>query len=441
MKILSLLPIAVTLAGTYLLFKLRFFFLFNPQKTLKKAMRAVGGKDSFSSLSLALAGTLGIGNIVGVAVGISVGGPGSVFWLFISSVFAMVIKYCEATISSDMGEGLGMIGVLRKSFAGKKRAISYVYASLVLILSFIMGAALQSRSIAQTAEEAFKISPLFSAFAVTVFILYPVFKGNEKIEKITAIIIPLATVVYILLAFSSIITNISKLPSAFTSVVSSAFYIKSVKGGILGFLLSNAVKEGYLRGILSNEAGAGTSSFAHARNGSRDPSEVGVMGIAEVFFDTVLLCMLTAFATLVSTDGVLGLSGVGIIIIGIGSVFGMFSEYLLFLCIFAFAYSTVICWYYYGRCAYAYLFGRCGTAYAVSFCASVLLGALIETRSLIAATDITLLLLSFISLFAVIKNSDRIKLLSEKGGLVIPKARCREKPTSIRRKYSREDRP
>ncbi len=442
MKLLSLLPISVTVSGIYLLFKLKFFFILKPKLTLRKATSAVKAKNAFLSLSLALAGTLGIGNIVGVAVGISVGGAGSVFWLFLSSFFAMIIKFSEATLSSDMGDGLGMIGVLKKGFAGKSRILPFIYAALILLLSFVMGAALQSESIIETAEEALGISPTFSVLAIMLLLIYPMLKGSEKIEKITVIIIPLATIVYIFLAFSTVIANIERLPSAIAEVINSAFSIKSGVGGIAAFLLSDTIKEGYLRGILSNEAGAGTSSLAHARNDSRSPTEVGVMGIVEVFLDTVVLCMLTAFATLVSTSSVEGLSGVGIIILGIGSVFGKISEYLLFVCIFAFAYSTVVCWYYYGRCASSYLFcGRCGRLYSLFFLASVFLGAHIDSRSLITATDIILLFLSLISLSAVIKNSDRIRFLSEQSGLIIPRSQCRERQTSTRRKYSREDLP
>ena len=442
MKFLSLLPIAVTVSGLYLLFKLRFFFILNPKRTLKKAVSAVKGESAFSSLCLALAGTLGIGNIVGVAVGISVGGAGSVFWLFVSSLFAMIIKFSEATLSADMGGGLGMIGVIRKSFSRSSRVLPCIYATLVLLLAFVMGAALQSESIAEVATDVLGVSPIFSALAVTLLLLYPIAKGNEKIEKITVLVIPLTTVIYIFLAISAIVANIERLPNAFNSVIKSAFSLKSGAGGIIGFLLSDTLKEGYLRGILSNEAGAGTSSLAHAKNESRDSAAVGVMGILEAFFDTVVLCMLTAFATLVSVDSVEGLSGTEIIVLGIGSVFGKVSEYLLLICIFAFAYSTVVCWYYYGRCAASYLFfGRFGGIYSLVFLFSVFLGGFIDGRSLIASTDIILLFLSLISLSAVIKNSDRIRLLSEKSALIIPRYQFREKRTSTRRKYSREDLP
>lgn len=419
MRILFLLPIAVTLTGLYFLFKLRFFFIFHPKRTVKKGLSSLRGKGTFSSLALALAGTLGIGNIVGVAVGISIGGPGSVLWLLISSVFAIVIKYCESSLSSDYGDSKGMIGVIAKSFGKHSYLLSMVYAALVLLLSFFMGAALQSASIGQCASLSLKIPVYVTAPILTILLIFSIRGGTEKIEKITVIIIPLTTIIYILLAVFCVLINFKNLPGAFCAVFESAFRTESAVGGFFGFLMSEKIKEGYLRGILSNEAGAGTSSIAHSKNKSEDAGAVGVMGIFEVVFDTVILCMLTAFATLVSVKDFSGLSGVGIILSGIGNTFGRVSEYLVFICIFAFAYSTVICWYYYGSFAYEYLLSaKSGRSFASLFVISAFVGAFVSDDSLIGFTDLILLFLSLISLSALIKNSDRIKTLSERSGLI-----------------------
>ncbi len=419
MNILSVLPLVVTLSGAYFLYRLKFFFILHPKKTFKKGIAAAEGKNALPSLSLALAGTLGVGNIVGVAVGISVGGPGAVFWLLFSSVFSLIIKYCESVLTCDMGEGLGMIGVIEKSFGRFSRFASILYAALALALSFVMGAALQSASIGQSAELGFSLSPKKAAAVLLIFVLIPIIFGSEKIEKITVIIIPLATIIYIFLALSAIVFNFERVLPAVKLVFSSAFSAESIGGGILGFLFSDKIKEGYLRGILSNEAGAGTSSFAHARNAGEDAVGVGIMGMFEVFFDTVILCMITALASLVSLEDFSGKSGVQIILSGIGSVYGGFSEYLVFLCIFAFAYSTIVCWYYYGDCACRYLFpkSRC-ILFSVLFLGFAVFGVGIKGDFLIKITDFILLGLSLISLSSLMKNSDRIVLLSEKSALM-----------------------
>ena len=422
MNVLFALPVAVSFTGLYFLFKLRFFFIAHPKRVAKKIISSVSDNGAFDSLALALAGTLGIGNIVGVAVGISIGGAGAVFWLFISSIFAMVIKYCESALSSDYGDGKGMIGVIAKSFGALSRPVSMLYAALVLALSFVMGAAFQSASIGQCASLALGIPTHITSVVLGIALLFAMIGGAQKIEKITVIIIPVTTIIYILLAFATVFANIGRLPHALYSVVSSAFKAESAVGGVFGFLLSDKIKEGYLRGILSNEAGAGTSSIAHPINRSRDAGSVGVMGIAEVLFDTVILCMLTAFATLVSLNEFSGLSGVAIILLGVGSVFGKVSEYLVFVCIFAFAYSTVICWYYYGSFAYEFLHSaKSGRSFASVFFISAVAGVFLSADSLIGITDLLLLFLSGISLTALIKNSDRIKFLSESSGLIIPR--------------------
>ena len=282
-----------------------------------------------------------------------------------------------------------------------------------------MGAGLQSASVGECASGALNISPVCSAVFLTVSIILGILACQRRIDKITAISIPLTTIIYITLTMSTIILNFERIPNAISTVFSSAFEVDSAIGGAVGFLLSDKIREGYLRGILSNEAGAGTSTIAHSINRSEDSGAVGVMGMLEVLFDTVILCMLTALAILVSLEDFSALSGVEMILFGIGGVFGKVSEYLVLVCIFAFAYSTVICWYHYGSFAYEYLIGaKSGRAFFSLFIISVFLGAQTRAEVFIGFSDILLLFLSVITLTALIKNSDRIKLLSEKSGLL-----------------------
>ena len=354
----------------------------------------------------------------------------------------MAIKFCEVSLSANLGEGKGIIGVISKSFGRASVALSCVYAILLLALSFVMGAALQSSSVGQCVSETLAAKPLFVALFWTLLILFAIIKGKDKISKITAIIIPLTTIIYISLSILCIFKNFDRLGPAFVNVMKNAFKIESALGGAVGYCLSSKIREGYLRGILSNEAGAGTSTLAHASNSSRDPVAVGVMGICEVFFDTVVLCTLTAFAVLVSTDDPTGISGVRIIVLTIGSAFGTVSEILLLMCVFSFAYSTVICWYYYGSEAYEYLMrAKSGRAYLSLFLAFSFFGVFVKGDILVGITDVLLFFLSSISLFTLMKNSDRIVALSEKSGLIPPMRKCRAKKTSTRRKYIREDRP
>ena len=419
MNILNLLPAIIVASGFFLLVKLRFFFIWHPKKTFSKLKAAVSSKGAFSSLCLSLAGTLGVGNIVGVAFGISVGGPGSVFWLFISSIFSLVLKFSEATLASDkkLSSGSGMIDVIKLSFPNRLVPLSFIYAFLCLLLSLSMGAALQARAAVESIISYDK-SFIIPAFIFTVLVALAIFGGASRIEKITAWLIPLTTLLYIVLCLAVIILKIERLPEIIIEIFNDAFSIKAGLGGVGGFLIISKMREGFSRGLLSNEAGAGTSSFAHTRNADATPVSVGLVGMCEVFFDTVVLCMLTAFSVLLSLPSLEKYSSGIEIVKAALSVLGPFSTPLLAISIFAFAYSTVICWYYYGKCAFHHLTEKGHFLFPVAFIASVFFGAITPSGYLIVISDYVLFFLSLISLLTLIKNSDRLVFLSENEGLL-----------------------
>ena len=433
MDIRVILPLLISIVGAYFLVKLRFFFILHPIRTARRMIGSFGGTNdrgsALSALSLALAGTLGVGNITGVAVGIMTGGAGSVFWLFVSSVFSAVLKYSESVLTIDhLGSGGGMMFVIRNSFAKNGRWLSGFYAAACVLTALGMGAALQSNTIVETASEAFSFSPILIAAAVCFFVLLGIGGGGERIEKITVILIPLTTIVYIILTSSVILANLSRIGEVLLLIVKSAFKPEGAAGGALGILASRAVSEGYARGILSNEAGAGTSSLAHSRNSNARPTDEGMLGVLEVFFDTALLCTLTALSILLSVECPESYdSGMGLVIAALESVFGRSGGGILFFCVLSFAYSTVICWYYYGRECSRYLLGHRGSlSYSFLFLLSVVGGAFLDTVLLIRGIDILLLILSFISLSALIKNSDRIVFLSESEGVITKRVSLRE---------------
>ncbi len=419
MNILSLLPIITAASGFYLLVRLRFFFIIHPKKSFKTLVGALRGRGAFKSLCLSLAGTLGVGNIVGVAFGISVGGAGSVFWLLVSSLFSLVIKFSEASLASDMklsDEG-GMTSVIERSFGSKFKIPATLYAILCLLLSLTMGSALQARA----AVESFvgeKISLTLSAAIFSIAVALAIFGGAKRIEKITAYLVPIATLIYIFLTVSVIIINKERLPFVFSLIFEDAFSIDSVAGGAASFVFISKMREGFSRGLLSNEAGAGTSAFAHSRNQDLEPISVGLLGMCEVFFDTVVLCMLTALAVLSSVPHPENYtSGIEIVKSALSSL-GYISKPLLAISIFAFAYSTVICWFYYGKCALTYLSERGKGIFSLAFIGSVFWGAVTPSGYLIVISDYLLFFLCAISLLTVIKNSDRLVFLSESSGLI-----------------------
>jgi len=420
MSLLIILPFLITFVGAYFLVKLRFFFVAHPINTLRKLKEAMRVPTTKKSLALALAGTLGVGNIVGVAYGISVGGAGSLFWMLVSGLFASVIKYAEITLAKDMkcdGSG-GMSQVLKSSFKTHGVTLSRCYALLCLSLSLVMGAALQSQSAVYSAEATSTLSPHLVALSVTLLTALVVVGGAKKIESATAFIIPIATLLYTLICVVVILKNRERLPDAFGEILRGAFDFKSIGAGVSSFLAVSALKEGFLRGLLSNEAGAGTSSMAIVRS-SLAPAEAGLLGICEVFFDTVLLCTLTGLTVLVANPSTVGRSGIDIVSGAISSVLGGGARFVLFFLVFSFAYATVICWYYYGRESLSFVFGgKGGRIFTPLFVGAVFFGFLLPEALLINTTDYILFLMSVLTLSALIKNSERIRDLSEQCGLL-----------------------
>ncbi len=423
MNLSVILPVLVTGAGLFFIFELRGFFILHPRRTMSKLSSSFSDRAGFKAFSLALAGTLGVGNIFGVAAGIIIGGAGSVLWLFVSSVFAMVIKYAETTLAADnAADGYGGMHVtLCSVFSRAGRPLSVIYAALCLLLALFMGFCLQSASVITVARISLGIPAAAGAFVLVILLIPSVIYGGSKIERFTAFAIPLTTVVYIIMTFAAIFVNIGRLPQVINDIVCSAASPLAAGGGALSFLSSSALREGYSRGILSNEAGAGTSAMAHSRASDREPAVAGLYGMCEVFFDTLLLCTLTALAILTAVPDYTDYhSPMSLVSDAFTSSLGDMAGIVLFLCIFLFAYSTVVCWFYYGSECAKYLFGaRSRWVFFLFFIVFVSLGARGEMNITLVITDFALLIMSVITLLTLVRCSDKIRALTEAAGLLV----------------------
>ena len=424
MKI-QFLPIILAAVGSYFLIKLRFFFILHPYKTVTRGLRAVRDKRALRSFSLALAGTLGVGNVFGVAIGLIIGGPGSLFWLFVSMVFAMVIKYAEVVISSDnlyhdTDTHGGFFYVIKASFRRFGAPLSRLYALATLALSLVMGASLQTGAIRESLSEVAVIPRHILAIVLVITTLAAIIGGASKIEKLTSIIIPMTTIIYIITTSGVIIANIGRMNDVVKYILESAFSLESTLGGGVAFLALTPVREGFARGILSNEAGAGTSAIAHARSGVLSPATAGLLGIFEVWFDTGLVCMLTGFSILLSVpDPGAFTGGMQLVMFAVGNLFGTPGKYAILFSVFAIAFATVICWYYYGSESFSQLFGKNKrVVFLPLFLIFVSIGCFADSYMLIYLTDIFMALATVLTLSALVKNSDRIKHLSEGGGVI-----------------------
>lgn len=414
------LPIFVTISGAYLLFKLKFFFILHPKRTSHLFLSSLKKRENRRSLFLALSGTLGVGNIFGVATGIMIGGAGSVFWLLLSALFSMVIKYSEVLfgMTASKKDGRGFWRVLDK---GKEKSalLPLLYALLCLLLSLFMGASLQTKALFEVASPALNIPRIHFLLFFLPLVIISIIKGADRIEKITEITIPLTTIIYIFLALSAIFSNLDRLDDALILIVKEAFSPRAAVGGVLSFAFLKAVSEGFARGVLSNEAGIGTSLMAHSRSETRSPTVAGLYGMCEVFFDTVVICPLTALAILVNIcDLTLFTSPMELVTHALADG-NRVKSVLLILSVFFFAFSTVICWFYYGEECYRYLFGRkYSFIYFILFLSFVALGAFVFSPLLVLTVDTVILLMSFIVLSSVLKNSRLILEQTSTEGLL-----------------------
>lgn len=332
-----------------------------------------GEVSAFQALCTALAATVGTGNIAGVAGAIAIGGPGAVFWMWVSAGVGMITKYAEATLAvrfrakhhnEYMG---GPMYYIKMGLPSRWHKLAAVYCVFGVIAAFGMGNATQINAVIGGIHSALSAAEIayswkldvcigaICAVSVTVLLL----GGAKRVGRFAEMLVPFASVAYILLCLGVLMLRFRAIPAALHAILQGAFSPRGVTGGIVGSVFCT-LRVGVSRGVFTNEAGMGTAAIAHAGASVKHPSEQGLMGIMEVFLDTVVICTLTALAILCSDAQVLYGVDEGALLTAraFSSVYGHWSNIALalFLCLFAFA--TMLGWGLYGvRCA-QYLFGK-----------------------------------------------------------------------------------
>lgn len=268
------------------------------------------GISPFASMCQALAATLGTGNIAGVSTALSIGGAGAVFWMWVSAFFGMMTGFAENVLGikyrkkeNGVYRG-GAMYYIRDGLAENKktrflsRPLSIAFALLCVISGFGMGNAAQMNSASEAMKTSFGIPPIVTGIALAALATIIVFGGVKRISAFTSKLVPLMSGFYIIGCLYIIITNGGRLPEVFSQIISSAFGLRQVGGGLAGAAVKTAVSMGFKRGVFSNEAGLGTSVFAHTASGIKDPVVCGMWSIFEIFFDTIVMCTLTALVLL-----------------------------------------------------------------------------------------------------------------------------------------------
>ena len=422
-------PILLLVSGLYFSFKLKFFFIRHPIKILRSMLKRQkkGGISPFRAVSLALAGTLGVGNIAGVASSIAIGGFGAVFWMWVSALVAMVLKYAEIVLAiahrrqDKDGYHGGASYYIRDLFAsyGKRGAgvvLGAIFSVFCIVNSVTMGGIIQANAISTAFDGVVGIPTWIVGLAVALLSAI-VISGNARwISAFCEKTVPLMTVGYILLSVAVLAVGRDYIGKALLMILDSAFTPDSAAGGVIGFLITRSLKAGTMRGLMSNEAGCGTAPTAHAAADASSPAAQGFWGLFEVFVDTILLCTLTALAIAVST--LMGGNPLAfaddpmmIAIKAYSSMLGAWSEYYMTGSVLLFALATIVCWAHYGKESILYLTKKplISTLYVIFFCVFIFVGAISAPSSAWLAADIALGIMTIINLSVLILMSKEVK--------------------------------
>ena len=368
---------------------------------------------------MALGGTVGVGNIAGVALALATGGAGAIFWMWVCALFAMILKYAEITLAMDSrtpdGRGGYTGGTAYAMHAVGWRRAGGIFAFLCLIYTLTVGGAVQANAVADCLGDAFSLPPWVSGALLLALTLPAVWGGGRKIAAVAAFLVPFMCLGYLLATAAVILTHAEALPRAFSLIFEGAFSPAAGAGGVFGFLFSRATRIGASRGLMSIEGGCGTAPMAHVTSAETVAARQGLFGILEVFADTVVICTLTALAILcVFPDLPDGLSGMAVVRAALATVFGQAAGGMLSLFLFLFAYATVLCEAYYGEVSAAYLFPRRNTrvAFFALFGGSLLLGAVCSVDAVWQLCDLTLAAMTLLNLAFLCKKADRVVTLS-----------------------------
>ena len=359
----------------------------------RKTDKASGGQNltPFQAVSTALAGTVGTGNIAGVTGAIFAGGPGAVFWMWVSAFFGMMTKYAEIVLAVKYrqvdGDGThfgGPMYYIEKGTGHKWLAV--LFALLGGVACFGIGNIAQSTEIAGAMQSLVGLPPLYTGILLAILTAFVVIGGVKRIGQVASYLVPFMAIFYIVAGVAVILLRINDVPAVLASIFTEAFSFRAVGGGVFGYAILVAMRQGFARGVFSNEAGLGSAPMAHAASNTRDPAEQGMWGIFEVFADTMVVCTLTALVLLTSgfvdlDTGRIAAGAAGSALVGqaFDAVFGALGSKLIAVCILLFAYSTTLGWSCYGCKAVEYLFGAgAGAGYRVLFVALMPVGAVMR---------------------------------------------------------------
>lgn len=387
--------------GLYFIFRLKFLNV----TMLWHSIQIVAGKydkddvkgdvNSFKALTTALSATVGTGNIVGVALAIYWGGPGAIFWMWVTGFLGMILKYAETTLShkyrsfnKDGTVSGGPMYSIKKGITEVynwpifAKILAGIFAIATILASLGTGNMAQANSIAHALNTNYNIPVLYTGIVISVLVLAIIMGGLQRISEVTSKLVPFMAVAYVLAALVILGSNVSEIPAAFSLIVSSAFTGTAATGGFIGSTFIMTLVWGVRRGLFSNEAGQGSAPIAHAAAKTKYPAREGLVASLEPLVDTLIICTLTALMIVTTGAWETGVAGVEMTIVAMDSglsnigIIGV-GKHIIAVGIFLFAFSTVISWSYYGTRAANYLLGeKAIIPYRIMYVGFVFLGSI-----------------------------------------------------------------
>lgn len=341
-----------------------------------------GDIPPFQALMTAMSATVGTGNIAGVATAIFIGGPGAIFWMWITALFGMATKYAEAVLAvkyretDDDGRFVGGPMYYIKNGLGKKwHWLGFLFALFGTIAAFGIGNMVQSNSVADALHSNFAVDTNLTGIVIAGLAALVILGGIKRIGTVASKLVPIMAIFYIAGSLIIILANITEVPAALAIIVDSAFNGHAAVGGFTGATIMMAIQFGIARGIFSNEAGLGSAPIAHAAAQTNNPVRQGMVGMLGTFIDTIIICTMTALVIIISGAWTSGETGASLSSLAYASSIPL-GEYVITFGLVIFAFTTILGWSYYGeRCA-EFIFGtKIILPYRLLWIAAVFIGA------------------------------------------------------------------
>ena len=409
-------PLIVLLLGTgiYLTLRLNLMQVFRLPLALSLIFRAKnhgeGDVSSFKALCVALAATVGTGNIVGVATAVKLGGPGAVFWMWVAAFFGMATKYAEGLLAvkyrttDEKGEiAGGPMFYIRHGMGEKWAPMAAFFAGACILVAFFgIGTFPQVNAIVDSMHIAFGMPREVSDGIVTLLVAAITIGGLQSISRVASKIVPFMAVVYVVVSLGLIVMNLSAVPDAIALIIKSAFSGEAAVGGFAGSTLMMAMQKGIARGIFSNESGLGSAPIAAAAAKTKWPAEQGLISMTGTFIDTIIICSMTGLALVLTGVWQGNSAGAMMTTDAFATTYGQPGVAILTVSLVLFAFTTILGWNYYGERASIYLFGTKGIMpYRLLFIVLVASGAFLKLDAIWTLADIVNGLMAIPNLIAL----------------------------------------